>query len=1052
MVETNTTALVRQLEQVSPDLVARIRRLGNIVQPLLDRIYLIFPAYTDHGKSHSEQVMNILSWLLPTDMDDPLSAQEMFYLLGAALLHDIGMLDACDKVGDPEAQKQIRDSHHLRSEQYVRENYERLGLDKPEADAIGEICRAHRKVNIAEEVNDVSDSTGTPIRMQLLSATMRIADELHLTADRAPQIVLDAIEPPQDSMSHFEKHLSIVGVGPLDSSEGIIRISATVKTLAQERALRQMEDEIQAELSKVELIFAQHNLPWETIRLDLQRRAVVERKVVLHLAQFGETRKDELAAKLGESPEAIETCLQDLTQWHYIEPGEDSAYVRLIADSYTFEHWLRQFLKTEEEIQFVLSPYLRSCIEEFAFDDFRQRFGASCGKQDKEDRILALQSSPTALCLLLFVSEFQVEPAIIPTASVLDGAILLGFLTDVFRFPQIAQIRGIAPAIRAIQGKMEQESQHLLRLLSALGPDVGRDFRDVFNDLVPPPELEDIDSEDKLEFRLTVSHPRIALERGLTFPHLLKAAMVSGEPLELVGDKVQLSSEDPRLSKATASPPDHLVIIPHPRKSPPQSGTMFCRVEIDHDRKRISLFADMERSTDYPKYPIALRMTIPPDGRNATFRPSVYLTNVDVQQALQIDEMFHWIKSGDFHRLRIEPDQTGSLTSGIVPLEALGSDLKDQAIEPFLDDPHRDVLQCLAHLQDRTGERIPFPLGLTPQQEAAIKELAKASNDISVTQIYDELLLIAKQSKDDLTTIRVSTYFPNGQIESDEFLGPFSRIVPKIESEQSDINQQLAKILQKGEGTVRVTHNFALDLATLRERIVESFSEAGRWTFLPPSSESEQVARTACQVTIQPIQDKMWYREQVIHYQIRDISGVNNIFSNASHLLKQGQVKSAINKLSDGLARFPNDAFLTALLGWAHYVDGDLGAAYRHSLEAVNLQDEKWSVRVDFAYYNLGLCSVLLGRFEESMSWYKEAVRSGPGPMLDESIEDLEGALTTEIPDALYALAFLYEHKGYLEEATELYGQFLTSGSQYKDYKDLAQAAIKRLELSKQSR
>lgn len=1053
MFETNEIDLVKRLNRFSPDLAARIRRLEKIVGPLLSRIYSIFPAYTDHDKSHSQHVMTILSWLLPANMVDPLSAQELFYLEAAALLHDIGMLEAVEKVGNLEAQKEIRDSHHLRSERYVIENYERLGLDISDAYAIGEVCRSHRKVNIVEDVGDIPGPQGRPIRMQLLCAAIRIADELHLTADRAPQIVLDAIRPPQDSISHFEKHLSISGVGPLDSSEGTIQISATVQTLALEQALRQMEREIQEKLTEVVPIFIQHNLPWKTIKLDLRRRKVVERKVILHLARFGESREDELAAKLDESPGAIESSLEDLAQWHSIEPGENSAYVRLAADSNTFEEWLRQFLRTEEEIEFVMSPYVRRCIEEFAFDDFRQQFGAFYDLQEKEDRILVLQNAPTALYLLLFVSEFQVEPAIMPKRSVLDMAMLLGFLTDVFRFPQIAQIKGIESAVMAIQSKIGEESRSLLRLLKALGPDLGRDVQDVFNELVPTPELIDTDSEDRIEFSLTVSHPRLSVERGMTFPHLLKASMISGEKLELVGDKVQLSSEDHRMSQAISSPPDYVVITPHRPKLSPLSGVMLCRVELDHARKRITLFADAERSADYSKYPIIVRMTMRPDRKNATFSPSVYPTNVDVQQALEIDEMFRWFKSGDFHRLVIELDQTELLPSGVTPsvLEALGLDLKDGTFEPFVAEPYRDVLRCLAQLQHKIDERIPFPIMLTSQQVVAIVELAKASNDMSVTRIRDELLLIAGESKSDWTTVRISTYFPNGQIESDEFLGPFARIIPKIELKQEEKNQELAEALQAGDIPIRITHGSALNMAEFRQRIIEGFSESEERSFLPGEPESEQPVQTVCQVAIQPIQDKMWYREQVFHYETRDVSTANRIFSNAKHLLEQGQTKDAIDELTDGLRRFPDDALLAGLLGWAYYKDAELESAYKHSLEAVNLQDTKWAVPVSFAYYNLGLCSLLLDRLEEGMSWYEKAVKMDTGPVLDESIEDLKAIVTAEKPEVLYALAFLYGHKRDSAKAIESYEQYLDSNSQYDEYRELARAAIKRLGQSKQT-
>ncbi|MCL4300383.1 MAG: tetratricopeptide repeat protein [Anaerolineae bacterium] len=96
-------------------------------------------------------------------------------------------------------------------------------------------------------------------------------------------------------------------------------------------------------------------------------------------------------------------------------------------------------------------------------------------------------------------------------------------------------------------------------------------------------------------------------------------------------------------------------------------------------------------------------------------------------------------------------------------------------------------------------------------------------------------------------------------------------------------------------------------------------------------------------------------------------------------------------------------------------------------------------------YYNLGLFSLLLGRLEESVSWYEQAVSFNVEQVLEESIGDLEAVLTTRMPEALYLLAFLYEHKRNLSKAVELYEKYLSSNSQYDKYKGLAQSAIERL-------
>ena len=472
---------------------------------------------------------------------------------------------------------------------------------------------------------------------------------------------------------------------------------------------------------------------------------------------------------------------------------------------------------------------------------------------------------------------------------------------------------------------------------------------------------------------------------------------------------------------------------------------MFCRVEIDRPRKRITLFADPERSADYSRYPIVVRMETSPDRKNATFSPSVHLTNIDVQQALRISEMYSWLESGDFHRFVLELDHSDSLPPGAdgFALEALGSDVKTGGIEFALRDEFREVLSQLANLQDQVGQRIPFPLRLTPQQKEAVENLSDAAvTGMSAAKAYEDLKVIGRLSSSVWTTVRISTYFPNGQIESDQFLGPFPRLIPHAELDNTEHQQELNRTIVEGSIPVFLAQNSQFDVMTLKERIVEGVSQSGRKSFIPSEPEFDTLPQSYYQVTIHPIQDKIWYEEQVIHYQVRDISEISRIIARSVELLRQDMVGEATQELMEGLARFPNEAYLLGLLGWAYYWADDIDAAYKYSLDAVNQHGEPWLRVAHFALYNLGLCSLLLGRVDESISWYEKAVAAGRDQVLDESIEDLEAVAEAALPETLYALAFLYEHKADSRRAIELYREFLDSDSQCQGLRDSAEHAI----------
>ena len=1044
MAQLDEIRLFQEMEADSPELAQRIRRLVQILDPQLSRIYSVFPAYTDHGRSHSEQVVNTLNWLLEVEMEQPLSAREMFYVLAAALLHDIGMLAAVGSVGDSDAQRQIRDSHHLRSEQYVTDNYERLELDAVDVRSVAELCRSHRRVDIAASVRDLPAPDGGTIRLQLLCAVLRLADELHLTADRAPKLVLEAIRPGAESRLHWQRHLSIDGVGPVEGSEGVIHISATAETADEEQALRAMVVAIQAELTQLEPILDCHGLPWRIVRLELQRRHVVAREVVLHLAKMGESTASTLSAELGEPQHEIDDCLRDLSALHHVSIDPAGDCVALVADFRTFQHWLRLFLNTREEIEFVLSPYAADCVEEFAFEEFRRQFGAAYDAQGSSHRITALQSSPTALNLLLFVSAFQVESSVLPRRVMLDAAILLGLVTDLFRFPQIAQIEGVQGAAEAIQARLSQETPGLMRLFSALASDVERSAADVARDLRDAPGGPSADAEGQVRFSLKVTHPASDVRRGLTFPHLLKASLKSGEPLEILGDKVELSSDDPKLAELMASPATRLILVPRKDRTRRVCGMMFCRLELDYGRRRIALLADMGRSAEYSKYPVAVRVVMSPDRKSATFSPSIYATHLDVQQALDIDQMYAWLGSGDFDRLEVEPDQWDETASG-VPLpvmEALGSDFRDSEFHPFLDDAHRKILGNLALLQASLRDRIPFPLDLSEHQAKSIESLSEAARSLGTEEARERLEEIIAESCEELTTIRVSTYFHNGGIETDEFLGPFGRLPLRIEIDGEEANGRIAEALHSGSTEVFLTRGFAVGAARLAQEIGAGFSDPERIRFMPDEHAVSEHPQSMCQIVLHTVADKMWYRERVIHYQIRDFSSVDELLGLGHGLLEDDDTERAVAVLEDGLERFPKEPWVAVLLGWAHYKNGNLAAARERSAEAIDRSHGVWLMPLGHVHYNLGLFALLRGDVGEAISRYEEAISLDKGVPLEEGIEDLQAELSSGHPERIGVLAFLWESRGEMAKARELYERYLTSRSAQPELDELARRAL----------
>ena len=156
------------------------------------------------------------------------------------------------EVTDAELLKYIREYHHKKAEDFVK-NYKDIGLqDVFQAEIVGRISKGHQKEDLKDNTKFKNDQIyrNTPINVPLLASLLRIADELDLTFERVPLILYDHI-PPANSESKLEwqKHLSISGVStdPLDPLT--IKCDAICQDSEIHRRLKNQETKINDELS-----------------------------------------------------------------------------------------------------------------------------------------------------------------------------------------------------------------------------------------------------------------------------------------------------------------------------------------------------------------------------------------------------------------------------------------------------------------------------------------------------------------------------------------------------------------------------------------------------------------------------------------------------------------------------------------------------------------------------------------------------------------------------------------------------------------------------------
>ena len=183
--------------------------------------------YVLHGLDHSNSVIEILGKLIDgLNSAEKLNKTEIFCLLSAALLHDVGML--CKYSDDDEkaarksklkkrpysVQDLIRDEHHIRSGRYIKEHVKDLQIDHREAECIRLIAEGHRQIKLESNEYDDRPIGLASVRVRLLSALLRLADELDLLPERAPGTLLDILKKdmPDYSHLHWLKHYYTSGL------------------------------------------------------------------------------------------------------------------------------------------------------------------------------------------------------------------------------------------------------------------------------------------------------------------------------------------------------------------------------------------------------------------------------------------------------------------------------------------------------------------------------------------------------------------------------------------------------------------------------------------------------------------------------------------------------------------------------------------------------------------------------------------------------------------------------------------------------------------------
>ena len=142
-----------------------------------------FLLYTDHYAGHAERVVELTDRLIPPQVRTQLNNTEIFVLLCAAYLHDIGM-SVFPTAASPEV---VRERHGALSMQVIDEHRTELPLTSVEANAVGALSLAHTHADLSR-VPQEENIGANEVRMRFLAALLRLADALDIDYARMPPL------------------------------------------------------------------------------------------------------------------------------------------------------------------------------------------------------------------------------------------------------------------------------------------------------------------------------------------------------------------------------------------------------------------------------------------------------------------------------------------------------------------------------------------------------------------------------------------------------------------------------------------------------------------------------------------------------------------------------------------------------------------------------------------------------------------------------------------------------------------------------------------------
>ncbi|EGW38296.1 HD domain-containing protein [Desulfosporosinus sp. OT] len=256
------------LESMSIHLYDSLNKIEQQVNKILDT------HYTNNFLIHSKEVEKILDKLIPVKEKVAFTKEEIFILLSAIILHDVGLFipSRYNSVNE------LREKHAEISADYVNSLSSECKIDTNILLPVAILCRAHSKPQSINNVDEFYQYNGIEIRLRFIGALLSLSDGMEIFSKR---VILDRV--PDDLSSRRWKSNALISSLSFDPSRWSISLETNTELPSEINSVNNLRDFLQQALTTYIPVLNRNGIYYSTIFVN----NVAHRASILPLSSTG---------------------------------------------------------------------------------------------------------------------------------------------------------------------------------------------------------------------------------------------------------------------------------------------------------------------------------------------------------------------------------------------------------------------------------------------------------------------------------------------------------------------------------------------------------------------------------------------------------------------------------------------------------------------------------------------------------------------------------------------------------------------------------------------